>query len=120
MANSGKMGKKFFGFRRSDQSLCVCVYMYVCVTSTSHVGPISPDTQMEDRLAGGFDGRRISAPHRSEGSGAWWRRRGWSLLVTHREMEDSIRHAISQPGTPVERDRLGPSISLHYLLPQGH
>lgn len=44
----------------------------------------------------------------------------WSLVVTDREMEDSIRHAISQPGTPARRDRSGPSISLHYPQPQGH
>lgn len=31
------------------------------------------------------------------------------------EMEDSIRHAISQPETPVRRHKLGLSISLHYL-----
>lgn len=68
---------------------------------------------MEDRFSGGFDGLHLSAQHRSKGSAA--RRRGWSLLVTDGEMEDSIRHAISQPGTPVRRDRLGPSISLHYL-----
>lgn len=40
--------------------------------------------------------------------------------VTDREMEDSIRHAISQAGTLARRDRSGPSISLHYPQPQGH
>lgn len=81
---------------------CVCYLHFICWTR-----------QMDDSFSGRFDGRPIGAQHRSEGSGA--RRRGWSLLVTDGEMEDSIRHAISQPGTPVRRDRLGPSISLHYL-----
>lgn len=47
----------------------------------------------------------------------WWKEvsgGSWGLVVTDREMEDSIRHAISQRGTPVWRDRLGPFISLHY------
>lgn len=47
-------------------------------------------------------------------------RGGWGVVVTDREIEDSIRRAISQPGTPVWRDRLRPSISLHYPQPQGH
>lgn len=42
------------------------------------------------------------------------------VWLSDREIEDSIRHAISQPGTPVWRDRLGPSISLHYPQLQGH
>lgn len=86
------------------------VCMYKCVW---YLHFICWTRQMEDSFSRRFDGRPIGAQHRSEGSGA--RRRGWSLLVTDGEMEDSIRHAISQPGTPVRRDRLGPSISLHYL-----
>lgn len=57
----------------------------------------------------------------------WWKevsRGGRGLVVTAREMEDSIRHAISQWGTPVCRDRLGQYISLQYphrkdIMPEG-
>lgn len=79
---------------------------YVNVLHFMHcLSAITPHGALLDCLANALDGQHINTRIDRGGfvGGMQGREGGVWMLVTGQEMEDSIRHAISQPGTPAWR-----------------